>query len=66
MTRNDFEQDFLEATRRAGLPPPEINAYIEAGGRRFEVDCVWREQRVFVELDGGRSVLADVAAMIAR
>jgi len=31
------------------LPAPQTNQWIEG----FEIDCVWREQRLVVELDGG-------------
>jgi very-short-patch-repair endonuclease len=46
-TRSDFERDFLYLCRDAGLPPPAVNA--ELAG--YEVDCVWREERLSVELD---------------
>lgn len=36
------------------LPIPETNARLRAGGRTFEVDFLWRSQRVVVETDGGR------------
>ena len=48
--------------RAAGLPPPpETNVKIKARGRRYEIDCLWREQRVAVELDG-RAAHARTAA----
>jgi very-short-patch-repair endonuclease len=28
-----------------------VNALVEAGGRTFEVDMVWRQQRLAIELD---------------
>jgi hypothetical protein len=34
------------------LPVPERNVRIWAGGIEWEIDCLWREQRVIVELDG--------------
>jgi very-short-patch-repair endonuclease len=47
-TRSAFEDAFLAFTERYGLPRPEVNERI-AG---YEVDMLWREQRVIVELDG--------------
>jgi very-short-patch-repair endonuclease len=40
---------FLE---RYALPRPEVNASIKARGLWFEVDCLWRDRRLIVELDG--------------
>ena len=34
--------------RQGGFPRPETNVVIEG----FEVDCVWRKQRVIIEVDG--------------
>src|SRR4051812_23403790 len=48
LMRSDLEQDFLPFLRKHGLPMPELNVTIEG----FEVDCVWQEQRLIVELDG--------------
>jgi predicted transcriptional regulator of viral defense system len=45
--RSDLEVAFLEFLDRFGFPEPELNAEVEG----FEVDAVWREQRVVVELD---------------
>lgn len=52
IVRDELEHRFLELVREAGLPNPETNMKIEARGRRYEIDCLWREQRVAVELDG--------------
>lgn len=46
-SRNDFERDFLDLCKRAGLPLPAMNVSV-AG---FEVDCVWERAKVAVELD---------------
>jgi very-short-patch-repair endonuclease len=51
IVREELEHRFLELVREAGLPPPETNVKITARGRRYEIDCLWREQRVAVELD---------------
>jgi hypothetical protein len=47
-TRSPLEDDFLKFVRRYGLPPPEVNQIV-AG---HEVDFLWRDQRLIVELDG--------------
>jgi hypothetical protein len=41
-----------ELASRPHLPQPERNVRIRAGGIDWEIDCLWREQRVIVELDG--------------
>jgi hypothetical protein len=48
VTRSELERLFLDFCRHAGLPRPTANAIV-AG---HEVDMVWMEQRVGVELDG--------------
>jgi uncharacterized protein DUF559/transcriptional regulator with AbiEi antitoxin domain of type IV toxin-antitoxin system len=47
-TRSELEDAFIAFAERFGLPTPEINVRI-AG---YEVDVLFREQRVIVELDG--------------
>lgn len=49
-TRSRFEDAFVEFARRFRLPEPQINARV-AG---YEVDALFAEQRVIVELDGYR------------
>ena len=46
-TRSDLEDDFLAFLRRHRLPPPEVN--VKVG--RWEVDFLWRAQRLAVETD---------------
>lgn len=51
-TRSELEERFLALIDRAGLERPELNVRLEAGGRHFEVDCLWRRRALVVELDG--------------
>lgn len=46
-TRSDLEVLFLELCARYGIPRPEVN--VKLG--RWEVDFLWRAQRVVVETD---------------
>jgi hypothetical protein len=52
LTRGDREKRFREFLIKAGLPLPETNAGVQVDGAWYEVDCLWREQRLIVELDG--------------
>jgi hypothetical protein len=51
-TRSELEERFLKLIDEGGLPRPETNAPLSVGGQTFEVDCLWRAQRLVVELDG--------------
>jgi very-short-patch-repair endonuclease len=51
LTKSELERRFLALVDRAGLPRPEVNAWVEVGGDLIQVDCIWRGQRVIVELD---------------
>jgi len=46
-----LEERFLPFLREQRLPPPQLNAWIEAGEKWFEVDCFWPDSRAIVELD---------------
>jgi very-short-patch-repair endonuclease len=47
-TRSDAERRILALIAGAGLPRPQVNARV--GG--FEVDLLWRRERLVVEIDG--------------
>jgi very-short-patch-repair endonuclease len=57
VTKSELEETFLRLIDAAGIPRPEINALVED----FEVDAVWRDARLVVELDG-RDVHGTAAA----
>ncbi len=52
VTRRELERRFAEALASTDLPRPRRNADVAVAGRFFEVDCLWRTQRLIVELDG--------------
>jgi very-short-patch-repair endonuclease len=52
--RSRMEARLLPLLTRARLPIPECNAKLRAGGETFEIDLLWREQRVAVEADGAQ------------
>jgi very-short-patch-repair endonuclease len=51
-TRSPLEDRFVGFCARRGLPLPETNVDLTVGGRRYQADCLWRDARVIVELDG--------------
>ena len=48
VTKSELEVMFLAVLDGAELPPPAVNVLVEG----FEVDAVWRDAQVAVELDG--------------
>jgi very-short-patch-repair endonuclease len=50
--KSRFEERFDPFLCRHDLPRPRYNQWIVAGDKRFQVDCLWPEQRQLVELDG--------------
>lgn len=48
VTRSGLEEMFLRLIDEAGIPRPEVSAIVEG----LEVDAVWRDVRLVVELDG--------------
>jgi very-short-patch-repair endonuclease len=50
LTRSEAESRFLTLIRKARLPAPEANVMVEG----YEIDFLWRAQRIAVEVDGYR------------
>jgi very-short-patch-repair endonuclease len=48
LTRSEAERRLLALIRAARLPRPETNVRVEG----YEVDFLWRPQRLIVEVDG--------------
>lgn len=46
-----IEELFLAFLDAHGLPRGELNAELEAGGRRYRADCLWRRVGLVAELD---------------
>jgi hypothetical protein len=54
LTESELEEAFLDIGRRAGLPDPEVNAWITLpDGTPARIDFLWRRERLAVETDGG-------------
>lgn len=60
-TRSKLETRFAALLSRTPLPNPELNALLDLGGDKVEADCLWRERRLIVELDGGEAHRTRVA-----
>jgi len=46
-----LEERFLAFLDTFALLRPELNAWLEAQGHRYKVDCLWREAKLIAELD---------------
>jgi len=51
-TRSELEERFLAFLRERGLTRPESNALLMVRGSWDEVDCMWRDPGLILELDG--------------
>jgi len=50
--RSPLEARFAALIADSQLPRPELNVLVEIDGAMIEADCLWREPRLIVELDG--------------
>ena len=49
--RSVFEERFLAFLDRYDLPRPNLNVWLQINGRSIQVDCLWPDLKVIVELD---------------
>lgn len=52
--RSRMEAKLLPLLTQAGLPIPQTNAKLRLTSKVYEVDFLWRKQKLVVETDGGR------------
>jgi len=52
--RSRMEARLLPLLSQGGLPIPGCNEMLRIGEQSFEIDFLWRQQRLAVETDGGR------------
>jgi len=53
VTRSELENRFADVVDRYALPEPELNPDVQVPEDSYEVDALWRPQRLIAELDGG-------------
>ena len=59
LPKTELERRFLRLICKHHIPHPEVNAHVEIAGRLVERDCLWRDQRLNVELDGRQGHTTD-------
>jgi very-short-patch-repair endonuclease len=52
--RSRMEAKLLPLLTEAALPIPQTNVRLRAGRKTYEVDFLWRAEKIVVETDGGR------------
>lgn len=50
--RSRFEEVFLPFLDHHRLPRPRLNAWLAVAEKRYQVDCLWADTGLIVELDG--------------
>jgi very-short-patch-repair endonuclease len=53
ITRSELEEAFLSLVDRFELPRPRMNAHLAIRDRFYEIDALWEDRKVAIELDGG-------------
>jgi very-short-patch-repair endonuclease len=53
ITRSELEEAFVVLIDRFALPRPRMNAHLSIRDRFYEIDALWEDRKVAIELDGG-------------
>jgi Transcriptional regulator, AbiEi antitoxin len=61
ITRSDLEELLIDLVDEVGLRRPETDVVLEIDGETFEIDALWRAERVAVELDSREFHLTPLA-----
>lgn len=59
--RSRLEVKFAALLTQSDLPRPSLNTILDLDGFVVEADCLWAQQQVIIELDGGRAHRTRVA-----
>jgi hypothetical protein len=54
VSKGELELAFRRFVADRGLPTPERNGWIDLGDRSYSPDCLWRDERLIVELHSAR------------
>lgn len=54
-TRSRMESRFAALLAGTDLPMPGLNVLLDVDGFKVQADCLWRDPRLIVELDGGEA-----------
>jgi putative AbiEi antitoxin of type IV toxin-antitoxin system/uncharacterized protein DUF559 len=52
LTDEELEERFFRLCRRAGIPQPEVNAWVVLEDGEVKADFLWRPERLVIETDG--------------
>ena len=52
LTASELEERFLLICRGAGVPAPDVNAWVALPDEELKADFLWRHHRLIVEVDG--------------
>jgi hypothetical protein len=61
ITRGELEERFLALVDRFNLPRPRMNVHLAIRDRFYEIDCLWEDRKVAIELDGAAAHGTDKA-----